>query len=275
MGGIPGLPRLRDRLLQVVLVIGAGLATFGAVGCGEAGSDKTVTVTKTETAETDKPDSKGSAAASTSAIRLVDYTGSLFTARVPSGWSLEKDEASRGDFVRSQWRHPSDPNTSILIDAVENETESPAEKAQQVRDATSATGGYQEVSFSPTTLQGADAYRWVFAVSGDKRADYFTNECGIGIAVLGSSSPSNYGRYAGLFRRVANSVETDCHPPPPDTPDNPPPSGQDESCEPGYDPCVPPYSEGDVDCADVGGPVSVTGDDPHGLDADGDGVGCE
>ncbi len=46
------------------------------------------------------------------------------------------------------------------------------------------------------------------------------------------------------------------------------------ACEPGYSPCVPTYPP-DVDCAEVGGPVSVTGSDPHGLDADGDGVGCE
>jgi hypothetical protein len=31
----------------------------------------------------------------------------------------------------------------------------------------------------------------------------------------------------------------------------------------------------DIDCADVGGPVIITGSDPNGLDADGDGVGCE
>jgi endonuclease YncB( thermonuclease family) len=45
-------------------------------------------------------------------------------------------------------------------------------------------------------------------------------------------------------------------------------------CAPGYSPCVPPYPP-DVDCADVGGPIQVTGSDPHGLDADGDGVACE
>jgi hypothetical protein len=64
---------------------------------------------------------------------------------------------------------------------------------------------------------------------------------------------------------------------------NPEPSGggggggggtSSASCEPGYDPCVPPYPP-DLDCPDVSGPISVTGSDPHGLDADGDGVGCE
>lgn len=52
-------------------------------------------------------------------------------------------------------------------------------------------------------------------------------------------------------------------------------------CTPGYSPCIPPGP--DVDCAGgsgngpryVQGPVRVTGSDPYGLDANGDGVGCE
>lgn len=46
------------------------------------------------------------------------------------------------------------------------------------------------------------------------------------------------------------------------------------ACAPGYSPCVPPFPP-DADCADVNGPVTVTGPDPHGLDGDGDGVACE
>ena len=52
------------------------------------------------------------------------------------------------------------------------------------------------------------------------------------------------------------------------------------NCTPGYSPCLPPAS--DYDCAGVSGDgpaytgfVRVTGSDPYGLDADGDGVGCE
>lgn len=45
-------------------------------------------------------------------------------------------------------------------------------------------------------------------------------------------------------------------------------------CAAGYRPCIPPYPP-DLDCADVDGTVYVTGSDPHGLDADGDGIACE
>jgi endonuclease YncB( thermonuclease family) len=51
------------------------------------------------------------------------------------------------------------------------------------------------------------------------------------------------------------------------------------SCDPNYaDGCVPPYPP-DVDCADIRAldiaPVRVVGADPHRLDGDGDGWGCE
>ena len=51
-------------------------------------------------------------------------------------------------------------------------------------------------------------------------------------------------------------------------------AAQEGDCEPGYSPCVPSYPP-DLDCPDVGGPVAVTGSDPHRLDADNDGEGCE
>ena len=44
------------------------------------------------------------------------------------------------------------------------------------------------------------------------------------------------------------------------------------TARPGYSPCIPSYPP-DLDCADTG-PVTVSGSDPHGLDADGDGVAC-
>jgi micrococcal nuclease len=51
-------------------------------------------------------------------------------------------------------------------------------------------------------------------------------------------------------------------------------SSTSSDCDPNYSGCVPKSSR-DLDCADVGKNVKVTGDDPHGLDRDGDGIGCE
>ena len=59
----------------------------------------------------------------------------------------------------------------------------------------------------------------------------------------------------------------------------PPPPSSDQKCDPNYaGGCVPPYPP-DLDCADIRAlgiaPVRVVGADPHRLDGDGDGWGCE
>lgn len=46
------------------------------------------------------------------------------------------------------------------------------------------------------------------------------------------------------------------------------------ACDPNYSGCVPVYPP-DVDCDRVDGPVRVTGADPHNLDGNHDGMGCE
>lgn len=47
------------------------------------------------------------------------------------------------------------------------------------------------------------------------------------------------------------------------------------NCHPSYvGRCIPPPPP-DLDCADINGSVRVVGPDPHRLDGDGDGIGCE
>jgi micrococcal nuclease len=48
-------------------------------------------------------------------------------------------------------------------------------------------------------------------------------------------------------------------------------------CDPNYEgACVPLYERaGDLDCADIASAITVVGSDPHGVDGDNDGRGCE
>jgi micrococcal nuclease len=79
---------------------------------------------------------------------------------------------------------------------------------------------------------------------------------------------SAYRRAERIGRGLPASVWTGCRP-------TPPPPGR-SGCDPSYPTvCIPPPPP-DLDCAEV--PYSnftVRGDDPHGFDGDGDGVGCE
>jgi len=72
-------------------------------------------------------------------------------------------------------------------------------------------------------------------------------------------------------------TNTPVPPPPPREPTDPPPPPVEESnCSPAYpDTCIPPAPP-DLDCGDVSARrFRVLSPDPHGFDADGDGVGCE
>ena len=148
-------------------------------------------------------------------VRLVPYHSSLFSALRPATWITEKDEVQRGEFFESKWRDPSAAGTSLTIDAVPGEVTSPSEKARSVRAETSGAAGYEEISFAPTTVAGREAFKWEFRLSGDHRVDYFINDCAVGVAVLGSTSPSSYPALQETFRRIAESVEPNCSAPAP------------------------------------------------------------
>ena len=93
---------------------------------------------------------------------------------------------------------------------------------------------------------------------------------------------------ANVSETGTTQLPSNCPPPPtppptPPPPSSPPPSAPSNNCDPSYpDQCLQD-GIGDYDCAGgsgngpnyVSGPVTVTGSDPFGLDADGDGVGCE
>lgn len=92
--------------------------------------------------------------------------------------------------------------------------------------------------------------------------------------------PQSYGRAERSARSAERGLWANCQAPePPPSTNEPEPSDDEDisdgSCDPNYaGACVPVYPP-DVDCADIGVTVTVVGADPHGLDADGDGYGCE
>jgi endonuclease YncB( thermonuclease family) len=75
-------------------------------------------------------------------------------------------------------------------------------------------------------------------------------------------------RRAKYRRADATHPDQTCQP---TTPPPPPPSG----CDPSYPDFCIPSPPPDLDCPDIGASFTVVGSDPHGFDADGDGVGCD
>jgi hypothetical protein len=209
---------------------------------------------------------------------LVPYSATYYSLDRPAAWTTEHDdEEQSGGFLRSQWRDPADSNTSVLIDA-QPEDLSASEKADEVRAGVSQTAGFRDLGRTNTTMNGLPAVRWEFEVSGDRRIDYFVHDdtCGVGAAVLGSTSPGQWSARSETFSQIADSISLDCSEVDAQADD---PS---DECDPNYEgACLDPTSS-DYDCEDGSGDgpdytgeVSVVGDDHFDLDRDGDGTACD
>jgi hypothetical protein len=204
---------MRARFASALLAAAVLLAVAAfSVGCGT----KTVVVRKTTVVHdasqprdvTSEPSDQPSR--SVSPPTLGAYRGSLYSAEVPTNWTQQENDVAKSGYVESQWRDLLHSTSVVRIDAVAGETAGPAQKAGQVRALTSQTAGYSEIAFGSTALDGQDAWRWVFQVSGTQRVDYFRNDCGTGIAVLGTAAPADFPSLESTFQRIAASVSTDC-----------------------------------------------------------------
>lgn len=155
-------------------------------------------------------DSGGSTETLTPA-RSVTVDRNLFSAEVPSGWLPEEiDEENSGRYT-NVWSDPSNKNTSVLIDS-----QSPAplvsamESATSVREQTSQSDGFSEISFSEVEIAGRPTARWVFDLPEGRKVDYFFQECDVGVAVLGKAPRKDFAAMEPTFRRVAASVTPRC-----------------------------------------------------------------
>lgn len=101
-------------------------------------------------------------------------------------------------------------------------------------------------------------------------ADFLCRSREVGVSCVNRNTRKGYriARAGVFFFPRRGPAPTPSPTPAPTTP-------APQRCDPNYSgACVPVYPP-DVDCADVGTTVYVIRDDPHGLDGDGDGVGCE
>jgi endonuclease YncB( thermonuclease family) len=139
-----------------------------------------------------------------------------------------------------------------------------------------ATSGMEQLVLGKRVRLGesdedTDRYGRLLRYVNVGRLDTGLRQITSGHAIARYDSRDGYGRHPREDRYVAAdraSTNFACYEPEPEP--EPAPAG----CAAGYSPCIAAYPP-DLDCADVDGPITVTGSDPHGLDGDGDGVACE
>lgn len=162
--------------------------------------------TGTNTSPTNPPPSTpapGTTPASTPA-----YSTANFSAAPPAGWKMTEDAQWSGGYYESKWVGPG--KNDALVDVTPGTTASPESSAAGVRSDLTKVSGYQEVSFGRAALPQGDSVQWVFKLPGVERVDYFFNGCHNGYAVLGSSSPGQFGQMLPTFQAFVASVKPKC-----------------------------------------------------------------
>ncbi len=143
-------------------------------------------------------------------VSLQPYATDAYSAQVPKGWKLLADDEDRGDFSESRWRAPAPFRAELVIAYRTQSGASPRGIAESARGRLAVQGTYSEVAFGPIGLGGTEAYRWVYGVNGQMRANWYLNPCGTSIAIYGATRPSEFLRWAPTFRAVTAAVRPAC-----------------------------------------------------------------
>ena len=175
-------------------------------------------------------------------------------------WWLQAGVAVGAVFTLGFWALA---GLGAALSALGIETE-PAEEQVVVETSSTSTPTTREVIRSTTTTTARPTIRTTTSTTSTT-------------APPPPTTTTTADPFAGLSPEEQAALDAFFNPPPPPPP--PPPSGG--GCDPNYTGCVPIAS--DVDCAGgsgngpayTSGPVTVIGVDIYGLDADGDGIGCE
>jgi endonuclease YncB( thermonuclease family) len=122
--------------------------------------------------------------------------------------------------------------------------------------------------FGKTMIKRGAAAEYTYDTAYDRQAKYIAAE-----RRAQSKSRGVWGKCGGVDTPLKAPAPT-ADPPKDKQKGKGKSGGGGSACGAGYQPCIPPYPP-DLNCEDVGGPIRVSGDDPHGLDADGDGSACE
>jgi len=181
--------------------------TTTATSVSVSTSTETSSATTTETVSTDASYSTSSSSSDVAAAPMTDYSGIGYSAQVPQGWTATDARLEGTAGSRTKWINPDDPNTWVLIETTPNDATDAYASAVSVKG--SREGSVSTVDFNG--VQGAVWDGFYFKhqdppYQTDQRVDYFTHACSNGVAILGSSSPTDFQSWAPTFRAVAESI---------------------------------------------------------------------
>jgi hypothetical protein len=135
----------------------------------------------------------------------------LYDVELFNGWPQDENDKRVGSYLESAWHDPALLTTVIAIDARESdETGSPLAEAELARIQTNQLPDYRERGLKKIVLGGKPTVRWAFDVTGERRIDYFFEECGTDIVVRGTTPPGTFSSLSESFRSIASTIKVVC-----------------------------------------------------------------
>jgi predicted Ser/Thr protein kinase len=201
-------PERRGPGLAIAIVLAAAILTLGGlaaalIGTGAIGGKGKKEAAATVPAKTTTVTGPATSGASSSAggVALGPVVTPAYTAELPVGWKVDLDYHDMGAYFRTRRSHG---GMTILIDTTPNVSGDP--KTTAVSQVPSGDPSYHQLRWRYTTVNGARAFDWAFAKSGERREDLLFYSGGNGYGVLGTGPPAKYHAVLALTRQVADSI---------------------------------------------------------------------
>jgi hypothetical protein len=140
-----------------------------------------------------------------------NYHQAQYDAGIVNSWAPAESDRRVGGYLESSWRDPTNPAAAFTIySRTAGETGSPAAAADLARVQIHKLPGYHERGLRAVRLRGIPAVRWAFDLTGTAYAEYFFEECGIGL-ITRASAPAGIGdELSSLFQRMAGLTTAKC-----------------------------------------------------------------
>ena len=210
----PALPEPRGRGMPVAIVVAtlilvlggvaAAVIATGALNRSHGGTTAATGGTTTTTTTT----TTGGTQTSAGTPQLTVYHAPTYTAMTPSGWTQTSNyQQTDPQSHHSAWTSP-DGSETVIIDTTDGQGNSDPKSGADGQPGIKQESGYQELIYSPTSINGRPAFEWGFALSGTDKDDIFFGSGSEGFAVLAEGPPSEFDNLRALARQVAESVQT-------------------------------------------------------------------
>jgi len=140
------------------------------------------------------------------------FSGDYFKIAYPDDWFVETAEVSKGSYLDTTIRDPSDEDRMLRVDVtLAASSDDPVEEAAPVVRALRGQSGYRELVYERIAFGDFEALYWEFEVNESGRRLHkvdlvFINQSKEGVAVLTQAPADQWSDWSSVFDEIRSSL---------------------------------------------------------------------